>query len=339
VSRRRSILVVGAGSIGERHIRCFAATGRADLSVCEINDTLRTAVAERYHLRHQFAKVEEALKLRPEAVVICTPAHTHIPIALAAAEAGAHLLLEKPLSTTFHGVDDLQQAVARRQLSAAVAYVYRAHPVLTAMRAALQAGQLGQPVQIVVVAGQHFPFYRPAYREIYYKSRASGGGAVQDALTHLVNAAEWLVGPVDSVVADAAHQLLPGVEVEDTVHVLTRHGRVMGVFSMNQYQPPNETTITVLCEQGAARFEMHNSAWSRATQPGAPWQLELKTDLERDTLFTRQAEAFLDTLEGLRPPLCTLAEGIQTLRVNLAILDSVEKRAWQQLKPAGAVYA
>ena len=332
MTRRHSLLIVGGGSIGERHLRCFAATGRVDLSLCEADPARLEIVAGRYQIQARFAKLEEALERKPVAVVICTPAHTHIPIALTAAQSGAHLLIEKPLSTTLDGIAELHRETVRRGLTTVVAYVYRAHPVLTAMRAAIQADELGQPLEIVVVSGQHFPFYRPAYRDTYYRSRATGGGAIQDAITHLINAGEWLVGPVDSLVADADHLLLPGVEVEDTVHVLTRHGRAMGSFSLNQHQAPNESSITVVCERGTARFEMHEGQWCRATRPGDPWQVVLKNDIKRDTLFARQAEAFLNAIEGLQPPLCNLEEGIQTLRVNLAILKSVAKRAWQDLQ-------
>jgi predicted dehydrogenase len=57
---------------------------------------------------------------------------------------------------------------------------------------------------------------------------------VQDALTHTINAAQWLVGNIDRVVADAAHLALEGVDVEDTVNVLARHG---GVLAQLQPQP------------------------------------------------------------------------------------------------------
>jgi hypothetical protein len=51
--------------------------------------------------------------------------------------------------------------------------------------------------------------------------------------------------------------------------------------------------------------------------------------LERDTLFTRQARTFLDAIDGLAPPLCSLEEGEQTLEVNVAILASKETRRWE----------
>lgn len=339
MSRAKSVLIVGVGSIGERHLRCFTATGRASLSFCEVNPTLRASIGQRYEGARAFSGIEEALAAAPDAVVICTPANLHIPIAITAARSGAHLLIEKPLSTGFEGLDVLQQECAQRQLTAMVAYVYRAHPALTAMREAILQGRFGEPVQIVATCGQHFPLYRPAYRDIYYRDRATGGGAVQDSLTHIVNAGEWLVGPVDRLVADLDHQVLEGVTVEDTVHVLTRHGSVMGCFSLNQHQAPNEVTITVMCRGGTVRFESHENRWRWMREPGGPWCDEPIGALERDTLFIRQAEAFLDAIEGHCAPLCTLDEASQTLRVNLAILASAETGGWQSIHAGEALHA
>jgi len=335
MNHRKSILIVGVGSIGERHLRCFQATGRVECSFVEVNESLRRTIAERYDVRGS-GDLEAALADQPDAAVIAVPAHRHVPIALRLAEAGIHLLIEKPLSTSEAGVEPLGRMVAERGIVAAVAYVYRAHPALAAMREAILSSRFGDPVQIVANCGQCFPHYRPAYRETYYTDRATGGGAVQDALTHVINAGEWLVGPVDHLSADTGHQVLDGVEVEDTAHVLARHGRVMGCFSLNQHQAPNEITITVICRRGTARFEYHENRWRWMTEPGGQWHDETARPLERDALFTRQAEAFLDASEACGPPLCSLAEAIQTLRVNLAILASAEKRGWQTV---GAVEA
>jgi predicted dehydrogenase len=335
MSNRKSVLIVGVGSIGERHLRCFGATGRAEMSFCEVNPALRQTVAQRYGTKRVFGRLEEALAERPAAVVICTPAHLHVPLAIAAANAGAHLLIEKPLSTSLEGIDTLQETAAKHALKVAVAYVYRAHPALTAMREAVRSGRFGEPVQIIADFGQHFPHYRPAYRDTYYKDRATGGGAVQDALTHALNAGEWLVEPITRLVADLGHKVLEGVTVEDTVHVLTRHGGVMGCFHLNQHQAPNESSLTVICQRGTARFEYHRSRWRWLTEPGQEWHDEDAIPLERDTLFVKQAESFLDVLDGRRPPLCTLDEAVQTLRVNLAILESAASGSWQVISNGG----
>jgi len=331
-SVKSRILVIGGGSIGERHVRCFLNSGRADVSLCEINPTVLQRLSQEYALHGQYAELDQALTDGDfDAAVVCTPAHLHVSLATRLTQHGLHTLIEKPLSTSLDGVDALLAAVNSANRISGVAYVYRAHPALAAMRHAIQTGEVGQPVQVVVTSGQHFPLYRPAYRETYYTDRATGGGAVQDALTHFINAVEWLVGPTTRVVADADHLVLDGVDVEDSVNVLARHGEVMVSYSLNQHQHPNETRITVIGDRGTARFEVHAHRWMLCDQLGGEWNVEAQFEMERDTLFLRQANQFLDAICDNKPFQCTLEDGRQTLRVNRAVLQSLESHTWQNL--------
>ena len=322
--------MIGTGSIGERHVRCFLATGRAVVAICEIDRRRRREVAARYPLEGSFASLDDALGQPFAAAVVATPAPSHVPLATRLAGEGIHPLIEKPLSTSLDGVDKLLETVRERGVTAAVAYVYRAHPALAAMRRAVVEGRFGRPLQLIVVAGQHFPTYRPTYRETYFADREAGGGAIQDALTHVLNAGEWLLGPISSVSFDAAHCALPGVEVEDTVQGIARHGTVPASYVFNLHQAPFELTLTVVCERGTTRFEYHRQLWSWMTEPGGEWTHEDTGPLERDTLFVTQAMAFLDAIGGASA-LCPLDEGLATLRSNLAVLRSVEERRWIKL--------
>ncbi|HEY2584186.1 MAG TPA: Gfo/Idh/MocA family oxidoreductase [Tepidisphaeraceae bacterium] len=329
---RHRVIIVGADSIGERHLRCFLATGRADVGFVEPRAEVRQDLAARYSAAAAFESLEATVdSFDPTAAVIATPAPLHVPLATRLAQRGVHLLIEKPLSLSMAGVSNLAEVAGAKGAVVAVGYVYRAHPALAAMRAAVVAGKFGQPLELVAVAGQCFPFYRPAYRETYYARRESGGGAVQDALTHVLDAGRWLVGPMDRVAADAARQAIAGVEVEDTVHAIARHGPVLASYSLNQHQAPNELTLTVVCERGTVRFEYHANRWRSMTTPGGAWaQHGIDAPLERDTLFDRQANAFLDAVEGTSPPLCPLADGIDTLLATTALLRSLDTGHWQQ---------
>lgn len=325
------VLIIGVGSIGERHLRCFQQTGRVDVSFVEISPTLRQSVAERYGVTAAWGSLDDALADPPDIAVIATPAPYHVAMAQQLVDRGVHVLIEKPLSTSEEGLDALASTIAAKDVTVGVAYVMRHHPLLQQMRTTIHSGRFGKPVEIVVVSGQHFPLYRPAYRTIYYKDHATGGGAIQDALTHLMNAGEWLVGPVTRLVADAEHKVLDGVTVEDTVHVLTRHADVMGSFSLNQHQAPNETTITVICERGTVRLEWHAHRWRWMTEASGEWHDETIAPLERDTLFIAQANSFLNAVEQRQSAACSLTEGRQTLRVNLAALESIATGIWQAL--------
>jgi predicted dehydrogenase len=329
--KQHRVLVIGGGSIGERHVRCFQSTGRALVSLVEIDEAVRRRICDRYAVAHGFASLKDALAHPQDVAVVATPAQLHVPMAQKLVDAGLHVLIEKPLSISEVGIAELHRSAGDRQCVVGVAYVYRCHPLLLSMRAAIQDGRFGRPVELVAVTGQHFPTYRPAYRDIYYRHRSTGGGAIQDALTHVINAAEWLVGPVQCLVADAAHQVLEGVEVEDTVHVLARHGHVLASYSLNQHQAPNEFTLTVVCETGTLRGEFHEHRWKWLDSPGGTWQVEGTAAIERDSLFVGQAQAFLDAVESRTPPPCSLADGWQTLRVNLAALASADERCWRDV--------
>ena len=325
-------LIVGVGSIGERHLRCFQNTGRCKLSFCEVNAELREEVADRYQVEGAYSDVNHALKEAEfDVAVIAAPASLHIPLSLELARHDAHLLIEKPLSTSLDGIDQLRQVTAERQLATVVGYTHRAHPLNLAAKQWLDAGKFGRPLQAVFHSGQHFPFYRPAYREIYYADRRMGGGAVQDAITHVINLGEWLLGPIDRLVTDAAHQSLPGVQVEDTVHTLARHGPILASYALNQYQAPNSFAYTVVCEGGTLRVDYVRSEIAVMVQIDGEWEKHSIARPERDDLFIAQANRFLDVCEGRAEPFCSLAEGLQTLRVNLASLRSIESETWQHV--------
>ena len=78
----RRVLIVGAGSIGERHVRCFQYSGQADVVVCDTNADVRTRIESKYAACQTYSDFDDALDVKPEAVVIATPAHLHIPMAL-----------------------------------------------------------------------------------------------------------------------------------------------------------------------------------------------------------------------------------------------------------------
>ena len=334
-----SVLIVGLGSIGERHLRCFSQTGRAELGVCELDAELLEAVGDRYGVGRRYTSLESALGDGYDAALVATPAHLHIPMASRIVAEGMHVLIEKPLSTSTDGVESLAEQADRRGVVATVAYVMRFHPALGAARQAISEGRFGEPLQVVAHCGQDFPHYRPAYRDTYYARRQTGGGAVQDALTHIVNAVEWIVGPVGRVMADAAHLSVPGVTVEDTVHLIARHDSVMASYALNQFQAANESNITVACRRGTVRVQLVENRWAWQTDPDGEWHRESFAGLRRDDLFLAQANAFLDAIRGQVTPLCGIEDAGSTLRAGLAILAASDRPPWRTLtgKPDAAV--
>jgi predicted dehydrogenase len=282
-------------------------------------------MATRYSLGKSFASVEQAAEEDWDGVIICTPAHLHVTHACRLAACTPALLIEKPLCTQLSDGLRLRSALAGK--TAQVAYVLRAHPATRHVREQLRSGEIGTLHQVTVVAGQHFPTFRPAYRNIYYARRETGGGAIQDAATHLFDLIQHLAGPLEWIFCDAAHQALPDVEVEDTVHLLGRAGgNVQVSLALNQFMAPSETHVQLNGSRGSLAIRFHEQRAGIFRHGDADWSWTEPLVTERDDLFRAQAKSFLAAAADKQPPLCTLDEGLAALRVNLAALKSTERR-------------
>ena len=124
------ILIVGFGSIGRRYLRNLRALGYPDseIIVCRsghstLPDEELAGVTVEYDL-------EKALTIQPTATIIANPTALHLSTALAAARAGSHIFVEKPVSHTMDGIDELQRLVASQNLIFFVGFQFRFHPGL-----------------------------------------------------------------------------------------------------------------------------------------------------------------------------------------------------------------
>lgn len=332
--KSQRVLIIGGGGIGERHLRCFLSTGRCEVAVAEVNPTRLAELTARYQVTGHTDAVAMLDGGSFDCAVIATPAPLHLAQASAAVIRGCHTLIEKPLSLALTGYKELAALGAATQRVLAVGYIYRAHPLLQQAREfVVQNHGLEQIRQFTITTGQPFDLYRPDYTKTYYANPAMGGGAVQDAVTHLGDLMAWFLGPASLVSAQAAHLVLPGVTVEDTVHLFSRHQHALASLSLNQFQAANELTITLNTSDSLIRIEPHLHRYGRCIRPKGAWEWHTQPAVERDTPFLNQAHAFLDAAAGLREPLCPFSAGMDALRFQLAILAS-QREGHRGINPA-----
>lgn len=320
------ILILGCGSIGQRHLRAFASTERCRLSVCDNRAEALAQLSEQHsftpYVSHHDALTDRSIT----GVIIATPAPTHVPLAQHALSTGRHVLVEKPLSLSVEGVEALIETQKRAGGHASVAYVQRFNPGIHAARTFLQSNEWGPVLQASFRGGQHFPTFRPAYRDIYYRDRTQGGGCIQDSLTHSIDSMGWILGSPTQVFCDAAHQALEGVHVEDTVSLTARFGSCLVSLALNQFQAPNEAQWDFHLSKGSVRVDVRGHRWGKFPLGATSWDWTEFPHPGRDGQFLLQAHAFLDGCEGRpSPQSCTLVEGYQTLRFTVASLLSAEK--------------
>lgn len=317
-----NVIVIGAGGIGERHVRCFQSVG-AHVGIVETNAERRNDVAVRYGCE-AFASWEEARASRDwQSGVVASPAPWHVPIARELAGAGLNVLIEKPLALDMAGVDELRRFDSLRKIR--IAYVLRHMEVILELKKRLESGRFGRPLAAEIASGEDFSLARPDYARIYYARHETGGGAIQDILTHYSNAMDWLVGPVREVTCLSANRKLTNVSVEDTVSCSARHeGGCLANYYIFQGQVPKEMTFTIHCETGSFKADVRSSRMGEFAAGAEDWVWTQLGPCDRDDFFVAQARAFLHGAPDGRES--TLEEGIRSLQVLSAAMESVRTR-------------
>lgn len=324
------VLIAGLGSIGRRHLRNLQALGVRDIVLYR---THQSSLPDD-ELRHfpQETNLAAALDHHPDAVIISNPTALHLEVALAAAQRGCHLLIEKPISHTLERVEELQKLVAQNGCRVLIGYHFRFHPGLLKVKELLQQGMIGRPTIVRAHWGEYLPAWHPweDYRR-GYSARADLGGGLLLTLSHPLDYLRWLFGDVSRVFAAIEKLGDLEIQVEDTAEIcLWFANGCLGSVHLDYLQRPSHHHLQIIGTRGTVEWEYANGETrlyrfnqDRATQ--APLQffpsfspLDPNKPLERNDLFLAEMQHFLNVVAGRETPLCSLEDGIAALRIALA---------------------
>ncbi|MBD3235802.1 MAG: gfo/Idh/MocA family oxidoreductase [Candidatus Eisenbacteria bacterium] len=314
-----SVLIAGVGSIGQRHLRNLQALGVGDIRLYRTGRAVR-AVPEAADLR-VYSDLSTALAERPDAVIVSNPTALHMPVALAAAEAGAHLLIEKPIADSLAGVAELTRRAEERGLRVLSGFQFRRHPALRAVAQWLASERIGRVISAHAHWGEYLPGWHPGedYRQSY-AARPDLGGGVLLTLCHPLDYLRWLIGEVVAVQARLARRSSLGVAAEDTAQLSLRcaDGALATVY-VDYVQRPPRHELEIIGEAGTIHWSqadhaavLHDGATGREERYDPP------AEFERNTLFVDEMRHFLDCVAAGRAPDCSLADGVAALRIALA---------------------
>jgi predicted dehydrogenase len=326
-------LIAGSGSIGRRHLgnlrrlghdAFLYRTGRRDPAAPALD------APEEYD-------IERALEAGPRALLVCNPTALHLEVALAAARAGVHVLVEKPLAHSLNGVARLVGEVQRRRLVALVGFQYRFHPGLQRVKAWLEEGAVGELVSAQVHWGEELAAWHPGedWRRSYAARADLGGGALR-TLCHPFDYLRWLLGEVETVSAFVSQRAL-GLDVEDTAHVSLRFASgTLASVVLDYLQHPRTHGLELVGTRGRIHWsDADGSAYLHDAQRDRVTPFLPAPGFSRNDMFLDEMRHFVACLDGAERPRCTLADGVRALEIALVALRS--GREGRQLRVGAAL--
>ena len=248
--------IVGCGRISQHHFDAIAKVeGLSVTAVCDIDEG-RARAAGRAQGVPWFTSIDRMLSgAEMDAVAVCTPSGLHPEHGIAAAQAGKHVISEKPMALSLESADKLVQACDAAKVQLFVVKQNRLNPPIRLLKRAVERGRFGR----IFVANVTVRWQRP---QEYYDAEpwrgtwAYDGGAIMNQASHYVDLLQWIVGPVASVMAKTATQART-IEAEDSgVAVLRFVSGALGVIEVNVLTYPRnfEGSLTIMGETGTVKI-------------------------------------------------------------------------------------
>ena len=245
--------IIGCGRIAYKHAEAIKKNVKANLlCVCDIIEERAAEYKDKYGAEAHFTDYRKMLEYSGLDVVnICTPSGMHAEMGIAAAQAGKHVIVEKPMALSLKDADDLIEACDESGVKLAVCFQNRFNPPVQKLRRALEEGRFGKLTHASAIVR----WFRPQdyYDQAPWRgTRAMDGGCLMNQSIHNIDLLQWMMGPVESVFGYTATNLRK-IECEDVgVAVLKFKNGALGVIeaSTTIYPENLEETLNIFGEKG-----------------------------------------------------------------------------------------
>ena len=315
------IAIVGLGSIGRRHLRLIREF-KPEIEIIVVRSGRGEAVAEEKIADKIVYTMEDAIETGIQAAVIATPAVYHLGQVKELVQAGVHVLVEKPLSDSMEGVNELVKVQEESCLVGLVGYCLRYDPAAIQFRKILNNGKTGQILHVTVDCGSYLPDWRPDqdYKKSVSAKKELGGGVLLE-LSHELDYIRWFFGEMKSVRAQFNNSGTLDMDWEDSADII--FNSVQG-FPVATHLDFNSRSIRRRC---SARCTEGDLVWDAVAQevtwqpPKGPEEVE-KFSYERNTIYRKQLQHFFACIEDGQAPAVSIEDSVEVLRMVEAARES-----------------
>jgi len=308
------LLVIGSGSIGRRHARNLKNLG-AHITLFDVNRALLLATCKDGGYTPCMDLERYINTEKPDAAFICTPNHLHIPVARKLVDKGIDIFIEKPLSDTRDGIDDLICAVRQKKCIAMVGFMLRFEPGLAIIKERVR------PENIAFARlefGSHMPLWRKGvdYRTVYSANRSMGGGTILDD-THELDYACWLFGYPKTVRCSFGRFSSFEIDVEDTAMITYEYpDKLVSIHS--DYLQRKYSRHCKICDREGYTIEWTFGNSVRISDVSGDHIISYADTFDVNQLYVDEVRYFIDCIRNRTRPESDIENGYEILKMALA---------------------
>lgn len=321
--KKFSILIVGLGSIGFRHLKNLQSLGYKDIYVYRTKKGINNySISKKIKLIQNFdlAITEKKFNL----IILSNPTSEHIKFAIKCVKKGINVYIEKPLSHNLKNIQKLVNLSKKSKTKILIGCQLRFNPNLIYIKEFLKRKKLGKIYSVFCDAGQYLPewHFGENFKKSYAAKKRLGGGVIL-TLIHEIDYLYWLFGPFKSINSIGGKITNLDINVEDTVcsNIKTKNN-VSILLRTDYWRKPPTRTLNIIGEKGQIDWDYFNKEL-KITDRNGKNLIRKKIKLNNNHNYLNIIKHFINCIEKDKLPKVPLAEGIYTLKVALAIKKSI----------------
>lgn len=323
---KKNILIVGLGSIGERHLRNLKFLGARSIYVLRRkNKDPRTVNIKDYNYVNT---IKEALEKDISAAIIATPSSNHTEILETLIQNNIPVLLEVPISNKLDKLDDIYLYAKENNVPILVGHNLKFHPSLKKIKNIIQSSQIGNIYFSRSQFGEYLPECHPweDYKLRYEARKELGGGAILTSI-HEIDHAVWLFGKVKCVTCVSRTLKLP-IDVDDvSMIIMEHHNGILSEIELDFIQRPYSRNLQVcadkssiewgLIENNLLMYDINNKNWQK---------INPEDDYDINQTYIDELNHFSNVIYNQEAPITSLQDSIHVLNVALSAIESSRQR-------------
>ena len=316
------VLVIGSGSIGQRHIKNLKLLGIKDIQVFDNDKKLLKLVEKKFKIKAQ----NELNFDQIDCTLICTPPNSHIKLAKLALEKNSNIFIEKPLSDSLKNIDVISKIAKKKSLKIFVGYVFRFDKGLIKINKILKKNGIGDIVSFDAYEGWHLSNWRPwqKFEKSYTSSKKMGGGIILDG-SHELNYLQWMGGQFDYVCSFYRKIPKMNVETEGISEILTQFSsKVIGRIHLDFINPNYNRHFEILGNNGSINWSYENLSFDIQKINGKKKSIKYENDPNK--MYIDEMKHVINCINNKESNKISLEDAKKTLEISLLIKKSGIKK-------------
>lgn len=329
------ILMIGLGSIGQRHLRNIRRLygNSAEIIAYRVR-RLKTTFSDSMQIRENidlekeynievFTDLDKALEKNPDVAFICNITSEHMPCAVKAAKAGCHLFLEKPISDRFDNIEELIKIINEKKIKVFVGFQNRYNPAVLKVKECIDNKLIGNIISVHAEVGERLTTMHSYedYKTTYMARNDMGGGVILNQMIHEIDYLRYLFGDPQNIYAvgnSKGNEL--DIDVDDYCDALLDFSGIRVSLHADFYQYPSSRYILVVGSKGKIKADIINN---RVELSIANETDEIGFEnFKRNDMFIEELKRFFECIEKDAVPDIDIDDGVRALKIALAAKQS-----------------